>query len=297
LSVPTVATSLAGIDAVSAFPFTNDVVRFDPFTVTVEPETKFVPDNASVKPACPGTTAFGEIAEICGAGFCWITGFTVTAAVADFVASCTEAAVTVTFVAVATDAGAVYKPEAETDPPPDALHATAGFGLLFPFTVAENCWVPPAEIVAVAGEIVTEVTVDDTGFTVTVAEALVLPPAPETVIVYVVVTVGVTDCEPFTASDPENPPEPVADVAFVEDHVIVDDPPAVIEAGFADIVIVGIAGGGLPPPLLLPPPPQAERVISEQRSTARSRAIVRLCRRGFKSPSRPRASRRMTTRF
>jgi hypothetical protein len=53
-----------------------------------------------------------------------------------------------------------------------------------------------------------------------------------------------------TVADPDVPlavkPDPVHDVAFVEDHVSVEDWPLVIEVGFAESVAVG-TGFEVPP--------------------------------------------------
>ncbi len=43
---------------------------------------------------------------------------------------------------------------------------------------------------------------------------------------------------------PLQPPEAVQEVAFVEDHVIVERAPLATVVGFAEIVTVGAAGGG-----------------------------------------------------
>ena len=76
-------------------------------------------------------------------------------------------AVTVTVCCVAIDAGAVYRPVAETDPTAGlTVHVTAVFEL--PVTVAVSCCVWLAVNVAVSGLIVT----DTGGFRVMVAVAL-----------------------------------------------------------------------------------------------------------------------------
>jgi len=81
---------------------------------------------------------------------------------------------------------------------------------------------------------------------VTVAEALVVPPGPVHPIVYVAVpvAVGVSAIDPLTDSAPDQVPEAVQDVAFVELHVsVVGDPMMTVE-GDAAMVTVG-AGTGL----------------------------------------------------
>jgi hypothetical protein len=67
---------------------------------------------------------------------------------------------------------------------------------------------------------------------------------------------------PEVALVPDQAPEAVQDVAFVEDQVSVEDPPLATDAGLAASDTVGAGGGGgggaeLPLPPL--PPPQAER--------------------------------------
>ena len=51
--------SLAGIAAVNWEALTNVVVRFDPFHLTVEPETKFVPLTVKVNAGPPAGTVLG----------------------------------------------------------------------------------------------------------------------------------------------------------------------------------------------------------------------------------------------
>ena len=53
------AMSLAGIAAVSWEALTNVVVRFDPFHLTVELETKFVPSTVKVKAGLPTVNVLG----------------------------------------------------------------------------------------------------------------------------------------------------------------------------------------------------------------------------------------------
>jgi hypothetical protein len=59
LAVPGEAMSLARIDAVSWEAPTNVVVRFEPFHLTVELETKFIPSTVKVKAGPPAGTALG----------------------------------------------------------------------------------------------------------------------------------------------------------------------------------------------------------------------------------------------
>ena len=59
LAVPGEAMSLARIDAVSWDAPTNVVVRFEPFHLTVELETKFIPSTVKVKAGPPAGTALG----------------------------------------------------------------------------------------------------------------------------------------------------------------------------------------------------------------------------------------------
>lgn len=86
-----------------------------------------------------------------------------TLALADFVASATLVAVTVTVEGVGTVAGAVYNAVVALDativpevvfPPgiPLTLQATFAFSLL-PFTVTVNSWAPDAGTLALVGEI------------------------------------------------------------------------------------------------------------------------------------------------
>jgi len=59
--VPVDAMSLAGIAAVSRVPLTNVVVRFEPFTWTTDPFTKFEPLAVSVKAGPPAVAVLGEM--------------------------------------------------------------------------------------------------------------------------------------------------------------------------------------------------------------------------------------------
>jgi hypothetical protein len=71
---------------------------------------------------------------------------------------------------------------------------------------------------------------------------------------------------PEVALPPDQPPEAVQEVASVEDQVSVDDPPLVIDVGFAASDTVGTGGGGGVPDtvtvadaLALPPEPVQAR--------------------------------------
>jgi hypothetical protein len=68
-AVPAVATSLAGMVAVSTVLETNPVVRSLPFQRTTELVTKFVPVMVSVNPPLPATVVAGLMAVIVGNGF------------------------------------------------------------------------------------------------------------------------------------------------------------------------------------------------------------------------------------
>jgi hypothetical protein len=59
----------------------------------------------------------------------------------------------------------------------------------------------------------------------------------------VVVVSAAVGSLPEVALAPDQPPEAVHDVAFVEDQVSVDDPPLVMRAGFAVSDTTGGAGG------------------------------------------------------
>ena len=66
---------------------------------------------------------------------------------------------------------------------------------------------------------------------------------------------------PEGALAPDQPPEAVQSVAFVEDQASIEDPPLVTDVGFAasDTVGTGDGGGGGGGAELSSPPPQAER--------------------------------------
>jgi hypothetical protein len=88
-------------------------------------------------------------------------------------------------------------------------------------------------------------TVGAVGDTVTVAEALWVPPDPvqERLKMLVLVNAPV-DWLPDVALPPDQPPEALQEVAFVEDHVSVEDAPLATDVGFAAIDTVGACGGG-----------------------------------------------------
>jgi hypothetical protein len=107
--------------------------------------------------------------------------------------------------------------------------------------------------------------------TMTVAEAVALPPVPVHCRLKVALLVSTLLCWlPDVALLPVQAPEAVQEVAFVEDHVIVDRAPLATVVGFAEIVTVGAAGGGggVEPPVtvtvaeraVLPPDPVQVRV-------------------------------------
>jgi len=76
--------------------------------------------------------------------------------------------------------------------------------------------------------------------TVTVALLLVVPPVPVQASVYVVVAVGETVALPLVPLLPLQPPDAVHELAFVLDHVSVEDWPAAIDVGLAVIETVGL---------------------------------------------------------
>ena len=91
----------------------------------------------------------------------------------------------------------------------------------------------------------TLVGVDDGGaegddVTVTIADFPAEPPLPVQVSEYVVVAARPPVlCEPEVAFVPDQPPEAVQELAFVEFHESVEELPDVIVLGAADSVIVG----------------------------------------------------------
>ena len=52
-------------------------------------------------------------------------------------------------------------------------------------------------------------------------------------------------CVPEVALAPDQPPEAVHAVAFVEDHVMVEELPHATEVGFAEMVTVGAGAAGV----------------------------------------------------
>ena len=81
--------------------------------------------------------------------------------------------------------------------------------------------------------------------TVTLVACEVVPPAPIQVNVYAVFIDGITTSLPVTVFIPLQPPEPVHEVAFVDDQSSVDDCPAVMLVGVEVIVTVGIGVVGV----------------------------------------------------
>jgi hypothetical protein len=105
--------------------------------------------------ALPGVTLIDEDG---GGG----AGVIVTLAEAVFVVSAVKTAVTVTFTALGSCAGAVYRPFVEAVPTvafPPVMEFTCQVtsGLAPPETVTVNCWVFPTTTLADAGDIVIEV--------------------------------------------------------------------------------------------------------------------------------------------
>jgi hypothetical protein len=115
------------------------------------------------------------------------------------------------------------------------------------------------------------VTVGAGGFTVSVVEATLAPPVPEQLNVYweEPAAPGVTVWDPLTACSPLQAPLAVHEVAFVLDHVSVDDWPSVIEVGLTEIETVGDCCA--PPvtvnvalPLPVPPAPVQSRTYCNE---------------------------------
>lgn len=67
-AVPAVATFAAGTIAVSCVEETNVVVRAEPFQLTAEVETNWVPFTVNVKPPLPALTHVGLIEAVVGTG-------------------------------------------------------------------------------------------------------------------------------------------------------------------------------------------------------------------------------------
>ena len=97
----------------------------------------------------------------------------------------------------------------------------------------------------------------------TVTVALAAPPGPVQARANVLELVNAPlDSLPETALLPDHAPEATQEVASVDDHVSVEDPPLVTDAGFAASDTVGTGGGGgvpgtvtLAEALALPPGP------------------------------------------
>jgi hypothetical protein len=123
----------------------------------VEETPESVAENCAVPPAFTDAVAGVTLID---AG-----AFTVTVACAESVEFAVLVAVTVTVVFEVTLEGAVYKPVEEIVPGPERLQVTPAEET--PESVAENCAVPPAFTVAVAGVTL----IDAFGVTVTVAFA------------------------------------------------------------------------------------------------------------------------------
>ena len=91
-------------------------------------------------------------------------------------------------------------------------------------------------------------TVGGGGDTVTVADALCAPPNPVQVRLKVPLLVSTPEVSlPEVALAPDQPPEAVQDVAFVEDQISVDDAPLVTDVGFAASDTLGTLGVVVPP--------------------------------------------------
>ena len=79
------------------------------------------------------------------------------------------------------------------------------------------------------------------GVTETVADAAATPPIPVHVMMYVVAIVREpVSWEPVVVLIPPHPPEATQVVAFVLDHVSLEEPPDITEAGSAEIMTVGV---------------------------------------------------------
>ena len=99
--------------------------------------------------------------------------------------------------------------------------------------------------------------------TETITDALAVPPEPvQARLNWVVLVSAAVDSLPEVALAPDQPPEAVQDVAFVEDQVSVDDPPLVTDVGFAARDTVGAGGPTVTvaDALAVPPDPVQERL-------------------------------------
>jgi len=142
------------------------------------------------------------------------------------------------------------------DQPPDAVHDAA--------FVEDQVRVDESPLFTESGLAVRETVGAGVAVTVTVAEAFCVPPAPVQDRLNVLVLVSApVDALPDVALAPDQAPEPVHDVAFVEDHVRVDDPPLATDCGLALIDTVG-AGVAVTvtvaDALCVPPAPVQERL-------------------------------------
>jgi len=124
----------------------------------------------------------------------------------------------------------------EPDQPPEAVHDVA--------FVEDHVRVDEPPLFTESGLAVRETVGAGVVVTVTVADALWVPPAPVQERLNVLVLVSAPeDALPDVALAPDQPPEAVHDVAFVEDHVRVDDPPLATDCGLAvrDTLGAGVA--------------------------------------------------------
>ena len=83
----------------------------------------------------------------------------------------------------------------------------------------------------------------------TVALLLTIPPGPVQDSVYVVAAEGESKSLPLSALAPFQPPDAVQVVAFLADHVSVEDWPLTIEVGLAESVTVGTSATNSDPTL------------------------------------------------
>jgi len=104
------------------------------------------------------------------------------------------------------------------DQPPEAMHDVA--------LVEDQVRVADPPLLTDSGLAVRDTVGAGVAVTVTVADAFCVPPAPvqDRLNVLVLVSAPVEPL-PDVALAPDQPPEAAHDVAFVEDHVSVDDPP------------------------------------------------------------------------
>jgi hypothetical protein len=134
------------------------VAPLQPLPATLHDTAVFdVPITVAANCWCPPV----RTCAVAGETVTEIGGMMVTEAVADFVGSAAEVAVTETCGGLGTADGAVYNPLVDIEPQaapvqplPAMLHDTAVFDV--PVTVAVNCLWPPVSSCTVTGEIVTE---------------------------------------------------------------------------------------------------------------------------------------------